>query len=712
MPRSGAGGQEPGQDAVRPRQQGKGAAPLASPPVPTGPGKGGRLAALGLAAFLTALVACAGLARVPEGLEQPGDRFYQGTRIPMLANHDGYYFLRLARDWREGRYAPLDQGNGRERPDPPRLIVPLAAAVARTLGQPVEWAAYYLPLVLSLGMVAVYAAWGGALGRGTAVVFAALAGATAPFWVENAGPGLFDAKVLTPVFFHLAAFFLWRFSTQTHRRWLPGGLFAITSVLFAAWWWPGLVLCGLLLAAYACSLGLPAPLWERRLKLGLLAAFLLAGAFAVLAPAGLRPAWLNHGLDVLANHLRLAFKLGGEEAAVGQAIEELQAVSPDSVAREMSGHPLVFLFALAGLGATLWRHRAACLFLSPALLLAVCSLRVERFILLGFPLAALGLGWGAEALAGYAAGKAPASRRSLVRWGTTAALLGLLVPNVLDLESKRPVQPFTGREDALLAPVRDSGEQGVVWTWWDYGYFVQDRTGRPCFFDGGMQTRASLFVNGLPLACTDPDLAANWIHFFAAHGLEEFGRLSGRLGSEQQAALFLTEALSGRDLAELGRRHDLSWITDPQAYLFPRNRAWLYLPAGFLTTSEHWYWFGRQYLEANPPRMNHVNVFPQEALRIEAAKRRLFAPEKHLGGGEAGYGTLVRTGGAFTLEAATAGRADPYLVIPEGLPRAYLVDGLAARTLAFRLLAAVGYAHPRFRPVAYDQTTGGLWAVE
>ncbi len=697
---------------MKPRQQGKGSAPLASPLVPTGPGRGGRLAALGLAAFLTALVACAGLVRLPEGLEQAGDRFYQGTRIPMLANHDGYYFLRMARDWSEGRYTPQDPGSGRERPSPPRLIVPLTSFVSRGLGQPVEWVAYYLPLALSLGMVAVYAAWGGALGRGTAVVFAALSGATAPFWVENVGPGLFDAKVLTPVFFYLAAFFLWRFSTQTHRRWLHGGLFAACSALLVAWWWPGMVLCGLLLAAYACSLGLPAPVWERRLKVGLLGLGVAAVLYAALVPADVQPGWMGQGVGILKDHLNLAFKLHGSDAAVGQSIEELQAVSPAYVARQMSGHPLVFLFALAGLGATLWRHRAACLFLSPALLLAVSSLRVERFILLGFPLVALGLGWGAEALAGYVAGKVSVSRRMLVRWGTTAALLGLLVPGALALEGHRPGQPFTGREDALLAPVRDSGEPGVVWTWWDYGYYVQDRTGGTCFFDGGMQTRSSLFVNALPLVCTDPDLAANWIHFFAAHGLDEFLRLSARLGSEQQAALFLTEALSGRDLSELGRLHDLSWIADLQSYLFPRNRAWLYLPAGFLSTNKHWYWFGRQYLEAAPPRLNHVNVFPQAALRFDEGRRRVFAPTKYLGGGEAGYGTLVRTGGTFVLEAATAGRPDPYLVIPEGKARAYLVDDLAARTLAFRLLAAVGYAHPRFRTVAYDQETGGLWAVE
>ncbi len=666
------------------------------------------------AVCLTALVVAFGLLCGPADPEQPGERFYHQSAIPMLTSNDGYYFLRLTQDFLDGRYAEQDELNGRSRPMPPRLIVLLTAGAARALHLPAELVAYYLPAILSLLMAAVYIAWGAALGRGLTVFFAALAGASAPFWLEEVGPGLFDLHVLTPFFFFLTAFFLYRFAVDTApRRWAHLVLFLVAGALFVSWWWPGVVLCGLLGLGYALSLPLPVPRWEQRFKVSLLGLTLL-GVLAVAAiPNAFLPSWLVNGVRVIIDHLNLAFKLSPDSAAVGHSIDELRVVSLEYVARKVSGHPAVFCFALFGLGAMLWRNRAASFFLFPAMLMALCSLRAERFILLSFSLFALGLGFGAEFVVERVAGYAGTKRRRQVKWGTVVLLLGLLVPSAMNLQAHAPPQPFTARDDAFMADIRNQTQaRSTVWTWWDYGYFVQYRAGRATPFDGGMQTTRNLFVDAFPLVCADPDLAANWMHFFAAHGLGEFENLARRLGSDAQVATFLVQALSGGDVQALGRRYDLTWMPEAQAYLFPRNQVSLYLPAGFFASNKHWYWFGRQYLEDDPPQRNHLNVFPQALLAIDRKGRRVIVPEKYIQGGQADYGTLVDLRDSLSLESTTAGREGPYLVVPARGPQAYLADSLVAGTLAFRLLAPVGFSHPRFREMAFVPGVGGVWAVE
>lgn len=75
---------------------------------------------------------------------------------PLLRNFDGYYYLRLAREIRDGKYRPVDElrtaPEPPPRPTPPPLLSYLTVAFSSMTMLSLDWVAALLPVLLSLSL--------------------------------------------------------------------------------------------------------------------------------------------------------------------------------------------------------------------------------------------------------------------------------------------------------------------------------------------------------------------------------------------------------------------------------------------------------------------------------------------------------------------------------------------------------------------------------
>ena len=135
----------------------------------------------------------------------------------------------------------------------------------------------------------------------------------------------------------------------------------------------------------------------------------------------------------------------------------------------------------------------------------------NRFAIFCVPLCALGVG---------CLGQYVVNRN--FKWGLVGVLL------VMTFQTASAFR-YASRE--VIWPVIDSNlgqafahlpevvpEEGVCWTWWDHGYVIQQVAHRATLADGGVHDGELSVHLAFPLASDNPQLAANFIQFYATHG--------------------------------------------------------------------------------------------------------------------------------------------------------------------------------------------------
>lgn len=635
---------------------------------------------------------------------------------PMLVNADGYHFLRLAglSGQAEGQTPPAPSGQAQTAaarpPDTPALSRVLAL-VAQLFGLPLDSVALWLSPLLSLSLILPAWAWGRRLGGDEAGPAAALAAMTCPYWVEVTALGRCQTPCLVPALLLSCALALDGLlaDTPTRRR-THLAVYAVCTGICAWWWRPGGYLCA---AVLACALTAPGRWMGKSTRFVRAGTLLLATACAALLFSG---TW-RHLPDPLAGlffyaerHIGLALGTNAEQASMAASIIELGPLRPEELAELVSGSGPAFLAALAGLGLGLFRRPRAVWPLLPLLAAGPLALRSMRMTLFFFPLAAVGLG----VLAATVVRLRPAGPSAPVRCLAALVLTGLVcLPAVRRDFTWKPEFVLDSRFDALVLEATSSmPPDAVLWSWWDYGYYLAWRTGRTPFFDGGSQTAGDAFVAAFPLVCPDARLAANWMRFFAARGQGEFDRLAARVGSREKTLDLLIRLFSGAsDPVALMRALGGDDLTDLHAHFFPSVTVFLALPWDMWRRNGHWMAYGSSPEPPQGPPVNCVDVFSTRGLRVDVRAGRLVLPDEARAKGYASVRSVVDLAWRVPTPELVDSLDDPILLFHTPTDLAFIANRPLARSLAFRLLTPTGQAPPRFSPLAYRPGVGGVWRV-
>ena len=283
--------------------------------------------------------------------------------------------------------------------------------------------------------------------------------------------------------------------------------------------------------------------------------------------------------------------------------------------------------------------------------------------------------------------------------------------------TSRSAPAFTSQDVAVARAMAKSASPGaLIWTWWDYGYFLQYVTGKKTFMDGGTQHPERTFVAAYPMACQDPELASNWMRYFAQKDLDGLREVSTRLGGADKAVALLKEVFSspqnaGSILAAHGFENTDEWVER----LFPNSEVLVYLSRDLLDKAYWWYYFGSW--DFGRAQGDHARVFAidgSNAGQLEKGRSILINGEvislnrvilvDSSGGRLKGEDRGSANGGGSSGEHTA--------VIIGGGQSAYIVDQKAFGSLASRLLIRDPLKTQRFRALAYDPAYGGGWRVE
>jgi len=646
------------------------------------------------------------------------------SSAPLLTNLDGFYYLRQAERIAQGRYLAEDPLRWLPGPQSPPALSCTLRAFSAGLGFPdLQRAAMWLPAVLGglLGLPLVL--WGRRLSARHPIpgALAALAfGMLSPAWIMAAGAGRLDTTPLPPVLLLLGGWFVLRLLEDEAT---PGGMLRRAApclgiglcVALLGWWWPpGLALAALWLPAVGVLL--LRGLGRRGRGLALLAATLLAGLGAGAALV-LRP----EALGWLVAHLELLAK-GGGAGEVARGIAELRAPGALQLLRLTAGSVAAGIAALAGLGLLLWRTPRSALALAPLLAAGAVAFWAERFGAFAAPVLALGLA--TLALAPLELDALERLSRPLRAGLAVVLCAALLFPCARFGLGYTPRPEVTRWMDALALELRDAarenraglGQDTLVWSWWDWGYYLQWRTGLRTLFDGGSQGAGTSFVAAWPLASADDAAAARWMRFFAAHGPGMYHWLGRRLDSQEEALELLEQAMLHPSRLEAEARARRFSRLDLEAFFHPHASVYLFLPVEFLGLSNHW--LGLAGAAGAPPAgfVAHIDCFLKQGFALKQSDVRENRSFTGVLGPQALEKGLPPQLPGFDLDEGRLPRdmaadAGPTLMLSEDSPLACVADGPGARSLAFRLLEPADPRPEGFAALTWRPGIGGVWQV-
>jgi asparagine N-glycosylation enzyme membrane subunit Stt3 len=665
------------------------------------------------------------------------ETFFYDQNIPLMVTPDAYYYLRLTSDLLRGHYNNIDEKRpNSERPRPVPLITSVTAAIHQISGVAIEHIAFYLPPVLGSLMVVIYLLWGVASSGPVVALIASLAGVSSYYWSIRTGLGRFDTDCLNPVFFYLIIFCVYRFVTiRNPRRLIP--LFAALFLCypFSLWWPPGGDL-GLSVIAftYSTSFFMASSKGERLLKIGLLIMASILSLSVILAAMGALPPSLTRILGPAAEYVELVDSSNTVFPNVGQSITELRSLSLIQLMVKVSGSTIPFLFSLIGLCFLVKRKKEVAIFLLPGFIFGLASFLSERFLIFFIPVYALGIGY----LLGEVLLKnkyLQAIHRPFVRWGLWfLVILGLLFPGFhlsFSSEQKSNQTAYDVRLARAIAEV--SGPEGVVWAWWDYGYFLQYITGKKTIIDGGSQSPQRTFITAYPMACENALLSSNWIRFFTAHDVDDLGILMSHLGDLPKVISFLVEVLGNpTECDRILGKHGLDDLSFWRQYLFPKAEAFLFLNYATLDRSFWWYFFGTwdfEQRQGTRPRLFKMfdgDFLISDKKGVLIDRDYLFKADRLITVGSSGGDVFEVRRREFKAQdhsdrnvsmGMASGKKTIYepgtvLVYNKSSTLAYLFDGKLFQSLVCRLFFELPNNTEQFRSLAFFPAAGGVWRVE
>ena len=174
----------------------------------------------------------------------------------------------------------------------------------------------------------------------------------------------------------------------------------------------------------------------------------------------------------------------------------------------------------------------------------ILAFRSWRFIMLfAVPVAML-----AGMFAGWLIGLM--REKKMMDYPVYAAMLILLIifPALYGVyRSTGDSRPSVGRSlhEVLTTIKEDSPEDAILASWWDLGYFYEEKAGRRTVFDGGSQNGMRVYWMGKALSTEDERLSRNILCMLAGEGDAATDEMISVFGEDKETLSFMTELLSG-----------------------------------------------------------------------------------------------------------------------------------------------------------------------
>lgn len=484
----------------------------------------------------------------PKWRENPDIYFFNGA--PLLANIDGFYYLRLARDLSEDRYDAVDSlrsyPDALQRPSPPPLLSVAANLLHKIFRTSLDWIAVLLPVLLApLLLLPVYGLARAAGGGSIMALTASLMCVVAEIYVGRTRIGWFDTDCLIVTLITTVCYFCWRFACETSMRRYIYWAAAATGYAIFVWWWDSVrdIANAICIAMFAVTLVF---YYRPARREGMIFAAVTAGA------AVLFLLWCGFDAPLLFIrnlHDKLLFVAGGETGPFPSAVTtvtELQVFGFMQMTKLVSGHAIIFIAAAGGFAWLLVSLKKRVFLLAVLILLALLPYRFgSRFLLFQVPVAALGLGFLAEKLWHL---------KSKWKFTGAAAVVVALLPPVVCSSYCLPnfYRPLTDKSlRAIQAVIDETAAGAVLWTTWRHGYALQYYARRATITDGGTLQGQRLVFQNMPFACSNPRMAANLMQFWIGRGSAGMDRLYDAMNGDYAAALRLLKFVcaSGPDAA-------------------------------------------------------------------------------------------------------------------------------------------------------------------
>jgi hypothetical protein len=523
---------------------------------------------------------------------------------PVLANGDGYYYMRMARDLAENQYQAIDEikkyPDLARRPLPPPLISVLVAWISKLTPLSLEWAGVLLPAVL--GPLLILPLWGlcRLLGYNRIAGLASvLIAVLAVQYVNRTRIGFYDTDCLNVTFSLAITYFYMCFGLEKRPRRYLYFILGTASVGLFLWHWdqvPHVVLAIASVPLATAIIFFYRPTKKEGLLFGACCLMGLALAGLWWNIAELSVLW-DQGKDFLSF---LSGRRGGYFPTTLLDVRELKVPSFSKLIALTTGSRIVLFLSVFGFLRLIFKQPRKSLFLSVIVGLGGLTFFLgNRFAIFLAPVTAIGIGF----LVGSVW-----ERLRLLPWAKAALVPAIILcawPTYTIVTTVRYSPAMMNFMPGIKQIARVAPSNAVIWTTWEVGnalmYYTHRKTICDAQYPEGDERNILAY---LPLASDDPRFAANFINFFVKNGLAGVQKVFQLAGNSPPRGMALLRSVLSAGPSDAQKLLDPVLGTQKETEQIRRLDHWLRfffpkdLPPVFfllhpdLTRYQGWYLFG------------------------------------------------------------------------------------------------------------------------
>ncbi|WP_456401053.1 STT3 domain-containing protein [Persephonella sp.] len=452
----------------------------------------------------------------------------------ILTCFDCYFYARLAREIRDGNYFPIDYL--RNVPDyvanmnPPPLISLIPAYLSYLFSIDLNTLFVLLPPVFSVLFIIPLYLW---LKDIDAPVVSFLGGAILGIfnviYYFRTSPGRLDTDALILFFVFFIIFFLNKAVRDINRSYLNIFLVAVIFHLFMWWYYKPIFAPIFLISLFLGLLLYQRTSWKDT--------FYKLIFFVVLT----NPIYYLESIGkYLFSYVKLYFLKEGSSGLmpvnIFSYISELQKFSLDNFIYFTTDNLFTFFFSFIGLFLFLLKFRKSALIALPIIILGFLSiLGGKRFVMYLAPFLGIGLGY-----IFYVIYKITVNHVSIL--AKNRRLVYGLLAFIVVFFSFPPKRLYATTEpvlrDSIINDIKKAcnrmEEDSYIWTWWDYGLFLEYYCERGTYVDNMSFNPVKLYFIAHSLILYDETKSLSLISFITNNHYKRYGRDLKNLGDLQE----------------------------------------------------------------------------------------------------------------------------------------------------------------------------------